>query len=696
MPNNRILFLDTSRAMAMFLVVFAHLYAGDSQERLYIYAFHMPFFFLISGMLHKQMPVLKGAIKHTKTLLIPTLSYLIICGIVSKLFFGWHFMQYVKTCWVYGVNGWEFPLNGPVWFLIALFYVKILADLYFSNKAIALVLWGTTMYLTSVYTNPFFLCSGMMAVPFYLLGTYSKQWVIRMSQIDWIKWSFPLFFAASVALTLINGRVSMVAHNFGYAPTPYNYALFYINGIIGSLGMICLSLFIKRPLKFITTIGTSLITIVGLQQLFLELYNNHIASDSYLLTIPATIVIIAICCMAHWLIGQYFPFLLGKRILPTFDDYYGTIHDFVCSFLPLQKKIVFDNFGGRGMGDDPKYIALYIKKHYPDVKLIWLLADMNTPMPDGITPVFINSRKARYHLYTARIWVDNIRNFRKTPKRKGQFYLQTWHGGAIEGPKCCEALAEAALSIEYVMAAKHDAEITDLMYTDNDFTKAIYENHYWYKGDVLKCDLPRLSIFKNTPKELKSQIFSYFNIDDHKKIVLYAPTFRKTEDTSILRWDYEHVLEKFSEKYRSDFVMLLRLHPNFSSLSKTITYTHRVIAATDYPDMQELLAISDILITDYSGCMFDYAITEKPIFLYCPDIDSYCSNDRQLLFNLKDLPFTVSTSEKELYDNIINFNDENYKKKLESFYNRLGFSDSGTGNKTVSELLTKRLWKNLK
>lgn len=687
MPNNRILFLDTSRAIAMFLVVFAHLYAGDSQERLYIYAFHMPFFFLISGMLHKEQPVLRSVVKYSKSLLIPTLTYLLIGGLFMKFYHGWHFLGFVSFSWEGFRDSWGFPMNGPVWFLIALFYVKVLADIYLRNKVIGLLSWGAVFYVTSSYINPSFICSGMMAFPIYLIGYKSKAVALQLSEISWLKWLFPLFFAISVLLTLFNGRVSMVGHNFGNATPPLNYFVFYLNGIVGSLGLLCLSFFVKRPNRIITTVATSLITIVGLHAIFLDFFGG--TPKNYYFTIPITILIMALCCVAHWLMDRYFPFLLGKRILPTFDGYYGIVHDFVCSFLPLQRKIVFDNFGGRGMGDDPKYIALYIKEHYPDVKLIWLLADMNTPMPAGITPVNIYSHKAKYHLFTAKIWVDNIKNFRKTPKRKGQFYLQTWHGGIL-GLKLAEAQIEETLQSDYVKAAKKDASLTDLMYSDNDFVKSIFEKEFWYEGEVLKCDVPRVSIIMHPAKELRARVMKAFNIPTDKRVVMYAPTWRDLEDSSLFVWDYERILDALSSRFGGDFVMLLRLHPNLAKISGQMNYSNRIISASQYPDMQELLAVSDVLISDYSSCFFEFGITYKPVFLYGPDVFDY-QKDRGLLFDLNELPFEMNTSMSALEQTILHFDDVASREKMDQFCKRIRLQETGHGAEQVSKILLQHL-----
>ena len=366
------------------------------------------------------------------------------------------------------------------------------------------------------------------------------------------------------------------------------------------------------------------------------------------------------------------------------------IYEIVCPHLPLQRKIVFDNFGGRGMGDDPKYIALYIKEHHPDIKLIWLLSDMNTPMPDGITPVFIYSRKARYHLYTAKIWVDNIKSFKKTPKRKGQFYLQTWHAGIADFKKV-EAQTESTLSLAYVNAAKFDAKITDLMYTNCDFTKSIFENFFWYNGIVIKCDLPRINVLVKPPSDLKLKITNNLKISKKNKIVLYAPTFRVDKDLSVFLWDYDRVLDVLSSKYGGNFLMLLRLHPNVANQQKDLKYNNRVLPVSNYPDMQELLLLSDMLITDYSSCMFEFSVMKKPVFLYAPDYDLYSHQERGLVFKPEEIPFTISYTQDELCQTILDFEKDVYCKKLKSFWDMIGYEDTGDGAKKISELIIQQI-----
>ena len=91
--------------------------------------------------------------------------------------------------------------------------------------------------------------------------------------------------------------------------------------------------------------------------------------------------------------------------------------------LPLKKnKIVFDNFAGRGYGDHPKYIAEEIHRRGLDWDMVWLVRNMDEPMPEYIRKVQFDSACAMYELTTAKMWVDNIRNAHLIPKKSGQVY----------------------------------------------------------------------------------------------------------------------------------------------------------------------------------------------------------------------------------------------------------------------------------
>ncbi len=94
--------------------------------------------------------------------------------------------------------------------------------------------------------------------------------------------------------------------------------------------------------------------------------------------------------------------------------------------------------------------------------------------------------------------------------------------------------------------------------------------------------------------------------------------------------------------------MLIKLHPHLISQSSRLNYEDNVINVSAYDDTQELLSISDVLITDYSSLMFDFSITQRPCFLYVPDAEDYVSNERELYFDLEKLPFVIGKNNQDL------------------------------------------------
>lgn len=107
--------------------------------------------------------------------------------------------------------------------------------------------------------------------------------------------------------------------------------------------------------------------------------------------------------------------------------------------------------------------------------------------------------------------------------------------------------------------------------------------------------------------------------------------------------------------------------------------------------MQELLAVSDVLITDYSGCMFDFGFTGKPVFLFAKDLANYLAEDRDVYFNLDELPFALATSEEELFKNIREFDPEEYCGLNSSFKSQIGFEDYGNGAAYIAEIILNKL-----
>ena len=352
-------------------------------------------------------------------------------------------------------------------------------------------------------------------------------------------------------------------------------------------------------------------------------------------------------------------------------------------------KIVFDNFVGKGFGDNPKYIALELIKQNVNCKMVWIVTDLETEMPKQIKKVPCGSIQSFYELATAKVWIDNVRISKKVKKKKNQFYIQTWHGGM--GFKRAEKEIEEKLSREYVKDAKNDGKITDLTISDSDIFTEFLKTSFWYNGPILQKGFPRNDILFEKPKEIIEKVYNYFNIPNNKKIALYVPTFRMNNDIEVYKFNYEKCLETLHKRFNEDFVLLIRLHPNVSNLEINIEWNNNVIDATKYPDVQELLVSTEIGITDYSNVMFDLSIMNTPVFLLCKDFDYFTKNERNLRFQISDLFFNYSLTEEGLYENILKFDYNKYKEESNKFFETNNYVRNSDSAKHIVEIIKKQL-----
>lgn len=362
---------------------------------------------------------------------------------------------------------------------------------------------------------------------------------------------------------------------------------------------------------------------------------------------------------------------------------------------PIQSnKIIIDNFIGKGLGGNLKYIVEALLKVNSNLDIVWEVSDKNIKLPVGIRKVKYNSPRALKELLTAKVWIDNVKNSYKPDKRKDQFYLQTWHAGL--GLKASEKQIENVLSPKYVTAAKRDAAMTNLMLSDNDWTTDIYETWFWYSGPISKTGFPRNDVLIKQPADISKTVRSSFGLNEDTKLVLYAPTFRDINSSlDIYKFDFVKIIGALESKFGSDYVVLIKLHPNVANLlneSNLYNFNSRLKNASFYPDMQELIVACDCLITDYSSCMFDAMIAKKKVFLLAKDLAEFEAKDRNLLFDIKkDLPFSFSNDENELIKNINSFDDKKYKSDIADFSKEVGLYEDGHASERVAKIILKEM-----
>ena len=347
-------------------------------------------------------------------------------------------------------------------------------------------------------------------------------------------------------------------------------------------------------------------------------------------------------------------------------------------------KILGQNQCVSGYGDNPKYIfeELHRKDRDNKLDLVWSVSEYDSEIPQYVRQVIYGSYEYYEELTTSHIWIDNERKPNLIRKRDGQVYIQAWHGAAPI--KKVEADAISSLEDFYIEGAKHDSEMADLFISGSEFYTELYRKSFWYNGEILKSGLPRQDVFWNT-HNIRKKIYSKYQISEDVWTVLYAPTFRSDYHEGCYDLNLDGVIETLKAKFGRDFKMLVSRHP-VNHISYNFNSCVEYIEVGWQQDFEEILAAVDVLITDYSGCMYDFSYTERPIFLFQTDYEEYIK-DRDFYIPMDELPYITSKSNRELIDNIKAFDEVAYKEHLRGFMQKMGNYDNGTASKQVVDYI---------
>ena len=346
---------------------------------------------------------------------------------------------------------------------------------------------------------------------------------------------------------------------------------------------------------------------------------------------------------------------------------------------------------------NPRYLTEHLLENNTEFEIFWVFrGNVDTSGVDKRIKC-VRYKSLQYYILvnTAEFFITNARTdpYRiYWHKRKGQKYVMLWHGGVAL--KRIEKDAEAQLSYSYLKKAKIDSKVCDLMVSGCRFQTSLLKEKFWYDGEILERGIPRNDVFfdKARHPEMKERICHKYGISPDSRIVLYAPTFRRDKSIEPYRIDWSRVVPELRKIYDTEKIsVLLRLHPNLigKADASSLINDESVIDVTRYHDMQELLCVSDLLITDYSSSMFDITMLKKPCMLYATDIEKY---NRGYYFDFAELPFPLARNEEELIGNIRTFDSAAYDESVESFFEKhIGLCEDGNASKAIAGWLTRHI-----
>lgn len=393
---------------------------------------------------------------------------------------------------------------------------------------------------------------------------------------------------------------------------------------------------------------------------------------------------------------------IRKRKLQAFGN---RVCFYLCRIFPVDRKLIsVCTFEGKGgFCCNPKYIIQELHKEYPEYKIVWFLnkSVWNKEFPKYIKKVPNTLWSRAYWLSRSKIWIDNYRKPFGTVKRKGQYYLNTWHGAIFIKP--IGLWRGSAFSKMAYLVSENDSKMVDEMIVDSKWCINAAEKGFLYSGKYLNVGMPRYDILFGDKTEQRSKIHEYYGLSDNIHIALYAPTFREKSDQGVRSvhsevWslDFRKTIMALEKKFGGIWYFCIRVHPQLAtqfSLKEEMQSNSRLIDGNEIEDMYELLAGMDLYISDYSSAAFEAAYSGIPVFIYADDIEQY-SNDRgKLMWNItgdnmdkksivpncEDIlfPFEIAKNNFEMIKNIELFDLKEYSKKIEKFKNDIGLIFDG-------------------
>jgi len=375
---------------------------------------------------------------------------------------------------------------------------------------------------------------------------------------------------------------------------------------------------------------------------------------------------------------KYRPYYMKQRRLPIFEQ-----------------TILYESFFGRRISDSPLAIFRHIVSdpRFAGYKHIWVCDDLDpndTPAAElmrlaNVEYISKNSKKYHHYLARAKYLVNDTHFPDFFSKREGQVYINTWHGTTLKhlGKDIVPIISGHLTEIQrnFIQA--------DYLIEPNRLTSNVIKHAFYLDGiapgKMLLTGYPRIDTIYSTDR---TAIRKRLGVEGNTTLVSYLPTYRATNmkrDKKIEEERFLHRVAILSENLPPNSKLIIRSHHMLHALSPEV----REIDAPLDIDTNELLAATDVLVTDYSSVFFDYLNTRRPIIFYCDDLEEYLEKWGVYL-PMENLPGPVCTTDDEVaaaLDDLPNFNinfGDAYRQFIKEF---CAFDDGRASEKAAQALL---------
>jgi CDP-glycerol glycerophosphotransferase len=350
-------------------------------------------------------------------------------------------------------------------------------------------------------------------------------------------------------------------------------------------------------------------------------------------------------------------------------------------------KIVYVAFRGH-FSDSPRALYEALRKRGVDADHTWLSAEhTRETFPADVATIPFGSAECIAALEGADLVISNDHIPLDWGKRPGSRYLQTWHGTMLKRIHR-DVLWAPEGRLDYL---EHDIARWDLLLSPNPVTTPRLRKAFGYQGPVHETGLPRNDVLTGPRRdEVRERVRTELGIPDGTTAVLYTPTWRDDlvfEGTGDRDFDFPIDIADFTARLGEDHLLLLRLH---NMVTSRLPDSGAVRDVSHWADIADLYLAADLMVTDYSSTMFDFAITGKPLLFLTYDLDDYRDRLRGFYFDLAEVaPGPLVATSKELLTAIADIDSvaEAHADRYASFRETFCALEDGHATERVLDLI---------
>ena len=321
----------------------------------------------------------------------------------------------------------------------------------------------------------------------------------------------------------------------------------------------------------------------------------------------------------------------SKRIQFLYRKVMSTVFKFLGLFVTQDAKLIlFSSFAGKKFNDSPKVLFDAIKNDsfFSGYKLVWAFEHPEKFNVEGGKAIKIDTLNYFLTALRAKTWICSVNIERGLSfKKKGTVYVNTWHGAGTK-------------KIGNACAGRKDYNFSsvDIMLVQSNFEREIFERDFRCRPESIRMiGFPRNDELFTISEDakVKEQLRKQFDIPEGKKVILYAPTWRDSKDGGLsYKFEAPMDIKKWKENLSDKYVMLFRMHTFTTIFDMKYDEFARDVSA--YDNLNHILTIADVVITDYSTIVYDCAVARKPFICWGFDYDRYYK-ERGFYYDLNDV-----------------------------------------------------------